>query len=470
MIKKLMALLTAALMLAVMIPMTASAETYPTPEGYNDNDYQKLVTFFETENEDGVKNGVLAFGDDYDPADPETWKGGFEDIDYRIEWTTVDGQLRVYRIGILYTGAYGVLDLSGCTALEVLYCSNNITELNLNGCTALEELGCASTSLTELDITNNTELRVLYCSVNNFTELDITKNSKLEELYCEFNNLSELDVTQNTELKWLYCGNNNLTELNVTKNSKLEWLNCESNDLTALDITKNTALTRLNCEGNDLTELDVTKNTALEWLNCEENDLTELDVSECAALEILNCFGNNLTELNVSGCTALEELHCTFNNLTELDVSGCTALIMFNCSGNKLSDIRTASYNFGENHLYVNGNGYVEADNYSRFNEDLSNDEDYGDYCELDVTAIPMEGNVFIGWYDSEGNLVSSEAEYVLEYGTDYTLEARFEGSEPAGTDKTPVMGPVLIIGIAAAVVVVAVIVILLIRMRKKAK
>ena len=105
-----------------------------------------------------------------------------------------------------------------------------------------------------------------------------------------------------------------------------------------------------------------------------------------------------------------------------------------------------------------------------RHNEDLSNDEDYGDYSELDVMAIPMEGNVFIGWYDSEGNLVSSEAEYLLEYGTDYTLEARFEGSEPAGTDKTPVMGPVLIIGIAAAVVVVAVIVILLIRMRKKAK
>ena len=33
---------------------------YPTPEGYNDNDYQKLVTFLELENEDGVKNGVLA--------------------------------------------------------------------------------------------------------------------------------------------------------------------------------------------------------------------------------------------------------------------------------------------------------------------------------------------------------------------------------------------------------------------------
>ena len=56
--KKLMALLTAALMLVVMLPLTASAETYPTPEGYNDNDYQKLVTFLEIENGDGVKNGV----------------------------------------------------------------------------------------------------------------------------------------------------------------------------------------------------------------------------------------------------------------------------------------------------------------------------------------------------------------------------------------------------------------------------
>ena len=56
--KRLMAILMTVLMCAMMLPMVASAETYPTPAGYNDNDYQKLVAFFETEDEDGVKNGT----------------------------------------------------------------------------------------------------------------------------------------------------------------------------------------------------------------------------------------------------------------------------------------------------------------------------------------------------------------------------------------------------------------------------
>ncbi len=326
MMKKLMALLTAALMLAVMLPLTASAETYPTPAGYNDNDYQKLVAFFETENEDGVKNGVVAFGDGYDPADPETWKGNGQSI----EWTDVDGELRVVSMGTSRSSLYGALDLSGCAALEELYCSgNNLTELDVSGCTALDYLGCYE---------------------NNLTELDVTQYTALEYLECSGNNLTELDVTQNTELDSLFCGRNNLTRLDVTKNTKL-W--------------------RLDCSGNNITELDLTNQTELQYLYSSS----------------------------------------TIENIE---------FIWFGT----------------QYHVYAEGNGYVEINGSAEENQDFEMEE------ILTASARPMDGYAFLGWYDAEGNLVSTEDEIDLLTIGETTLEARFEETDDP-TDPTDPEGDI---------------------------
>ena len=75
------------------------------------------------------------------------------------------------------------------------------------------------------------------------------------------------------------------------------------------------------------------------------------------------------------------------------------------------------------------------AEEYKSFLDDSKTEREFA------ANAIPMEGNVFVGWYDAEGNLVSSEAELSLEYGTAYTLEARFEESE-APTDPEPPTDP----------------------------
>ena len=515
MMKKLMALLTAALMLAVMLPLTASAETYPTPEGYNDNDYQKLVTFFEIENEDGVKNGVSAFGDDYDPADPEKWEDGHKSI----EWTDVDGELRVVSIDISWSSLYGALDFSGCTALEYLDCEqNNLTELDVSGCTALESLNCGRNNLTELDLTHNSALEYLDCYYNNFTELDLTHNTALDYLDCSSSSLTELDVSGCTALRTLGCSGNSFTELDVSGCTALETLLCDENNLTELDVTQNTALVSLSCSVNNLTELDVSGCTALAMLWCDGNKLAELNVSGCTALEYLDCEQNNITELDVSGCTALRFLRCSDSSIIELDVSGCTALRTLYCSGNSFTELDVTQNTelgsfecFGNNlteldvtqntelnslycgrnnlteldvtkntklwrldcsgnniteldltnqtelqylyssstieniefiwfgtqyHVYAEGNGYVEINGSAEENQDFEMEE------ILMASAEPMDGYAFLGWYDAEGNLVSTEDEIDLLTIGETTLEARFEETEDP-TDPTDPEGDI---------------------------
>ena len=209
--KRLMAILMTVLMCAMMLPMVASAETYPTPAGYNDNDYQKLVAFFETEDENGVKNGEKMIVD-YDPTDPEM---------LRTVWSYVGSELRAtdINLGRAYGDTYtisGVLDLSGCTELRALRCDNlGIEGLNISGCDKLVELSCRGNALTEIDVTNNSKLGIFICTGNALTELDISENTELFHLDCSDNELAELDMTNNPKLAFLYCSNNALTELDV---------------------------------------------------------------------------------------------------------------------------------------------------------------------------------------------------------------------------------------------------------------
>ncbi|MBR5947586.1 MAG: leucine-rich repeat domain-containing protein, partial [Clostridia bacterium] len=183
---------------------------WTVPAGYNVHDYTKCVEFLEQTDEDGVKNGDK-LSDNYDPNDPGTW--GVDSF----RWTATNGEQRLLTISAYSQELYGSLDVSGCTALEELWCSdNNLTELNVRGCTALENLYCYYNNLSELDVTQNTALELLWCDDNNLTELDVSGCTALYNLYCGLNNLSELDVSGCTALVELYCYNNNLSELNVS--------------------------------------------------------------------------------------------------------------------------------------------------------------------------------------------------------------------------------------------------------------
>ena len=207
-------LITAALLLVCMTPLAVFADNtrYPTPGGYNDNDYQKLVTFLELEDESGVRNGEK-ISENYDPQDPTTWEG--------TTWENGN----IFQIDFYDRNLIGKLDVSNCTELVELDCSyNQLTELDISNNTAMWYLDCGDNQLTELDVSNNTALVELYCGNNQLTELDISNNTALEHLVCDNNQLTELDISNNTAMWILSCRNNQLTSLNLESSYSLSFL------------------------------------------------------------------------------------------------------------------------------------------------------------------------------------------------------------------------------------------------------
>ena len=223
-------LITAALLLVCMTPLAVFADNtrYPTPGGYNDNDYQKLVTFLELEDESGVRNGEK-ISENYDPQDPTTWEG--------TTWENGN----IFQIDFYDRNLIGKLDVSNCTELVELDCSyNQLTELDISNNTAMWYLDCGDNQLTELDVSNNTALVYLNCGYNQLTELDISNNTALEHLVCDNNQLTELDISNNTAMWILSCRNNQLTSLNLESSYSLSFLadrvEAEGNGFIAVDL------------------------------------------------------------------------------------------------------------------------------------------------------------------------------------------------------------------------------------------
>ncbi len=390
-LKVIAAILLVLIMFISTMPMQLAAEAmtplttrYATPDGYNDHDYQKMVAFFEQTDENGVRNGEK-LSENYDPTDPGTWWEA-DGSEIGVEWTVDDDEYRIceIRIGSSSLGMMGNLDVSGCTGLDRLDCSENqLTEINVSGCTALTDIDCSNNKLTELNVSTNTELYTLRCYGNQLTELDVSENTWLYELYCFGNELVRIDISGCTDLDGLDCSENQLTELDLSGNTSLRWL---------------------YCSGNRITELDLTANSELEALRCSENQLTAIDVSANTALTELHCSGNQLTELDLSENTSVYRLECEDNYITFLDLT------------NNRIDIDTVS---------AEGPGFIGVKTAIP-----------GEYLVPAISAVPAPGSTFCGWYATDGTLVSTEAELVIdreECYYPYNFIARFTASTPGG-------------------------------------
>ena len=391
-LKVIAAILLVLIMFISAMPMQLAAEAmtppttrYATPDGYNDHDYQKMVAFFEQTDENGVRNGEK-LSEDYDPTDPGTWWEA-DGSEIGVEWTVDDDEYRIceIRIGSSSLGMMGNLDVSGCTGLDRLDCSENqLTEINVSGCTALTDIDCSNNKLTELNVSTNTELYTLRCYGNQLTELDVSENTWLYELYCFGNELVRIDISGCIDLDGLDCSENQLTELDLSGNTYLRWL---------------------DCSWNRITELDLTANSELEALRCSENQLTAIDVSANTSLTELNCSGNQLTELDLSENTSVYRLECENNYITFLDLT------------NNPIAIKTVS---------AEGPGFIGVKTVI-----------HGEYLVPAISAVPAPGSTFCGWYDAtDGTLISTEAELVIdreECYYPYNFIARFTASTPGG-------------------------------------
>ncbi len=325
-----------------------------------------------------------------------------ENLDADGSGTLSNAEIAAVRKLSLYSNDIASLEgIRYFTNLTELYCTlPSMTELDLTGCSALEILRCAGIiqfgSLTSIQLQDCVSLRELDCDRNALTSLDVSSCPLLEKLSCGYNQLETLTLPSNAALTKLYCGSNSLTALEISSCPKLQVLECYSNPLTDLDIASCPELQELSCYATALTCLDGSGNSKLTELRCGSYSVQVEHLQICnfsgvtqlfcyysyrqgilpSSLEIRNCpkiteldFGDNpslssltirdcpalkkvtcehrkyitgfqcLSELSISGCPALEELRCGSNLLTVLDLSGFPNLTYLDCGGNALTEL-----------------------------------------------------------------------------------------------------------------------------------
>jgi hypothetical protein len=202
-----------------------------------------------------------------------------------------------------------------------------------------------------------TGLTYLNCSNNNLVSLDVSRNSALNELYCQNNiRLRSLDVSGFTALTILNCSSCSLDELDLTRCTRLVDLHCSGNELESIDLSKCTALTYLDLDRNSLRRLDLTANRALKGLILDNNKLTELNLTACVALASLDCYNNLLTALDVSQNRDLIYLSCDVNRIGTLDISQNRALESLVCNSNGITSIVIGAENERLKYIHSSSN------------------------------------------------------------------------------------------------------------------
>lgn len=440
----------------------ARSEYVKAPEGFNEHDYNAVLGFLEQTDENGTPNGKK-LNEDYDPSDVWSWSGFFFEM--------INDEFRLIQVELPgWSGCVGRLDVSDCSELISINCMDEkeLVSLNAAGCSSLQNLDCSWTHIAKLDVTGCDSLSDLNCSCSALTSLDVLPCTALETLNCTFIDLQcDLDLTGLSNLKTVICEDCNLTGLILSGCSSLDKIVCTGNHITQLDLSDCPLIKTINCDMNYIKELDVSGKEMLEMLTCSsmhdpmtslnvsgctalkdlepgDNELTELDVSDCTELNILMAGNNKLSQIDISANTALEHFGCENNMLTELDITNNTALRYLYCNNNMLQEIdlsncpeltfidcqnnRISALDFSDNPLIpvdivcAEGAGKIGVF--------------YTPFPMGTVYAYPNEGESFIGWFNSEGELLSENMMFAF-VGFDGAIDepvliARFSSGEPS--------------------------------------
>ena len=156
------------------------------------------------------------------------------------------------------------LDVSDCIALETFDCRSNwsLEHLDVSSCPVLKELCCGASHLKTLNVSGCSALEILECGLfygipNNLTTLDLSSCSSLKKLDCSGNKLNLIDVSSCTVLERLDCMYNELKTLAVSSCPKIKDLLCSDNQLTSLTVSGCSNLESLYCPNNQLKIIDI---------------------------------------------------------------------------------------------------------------------------------------------------------------------------------------------------------------------
>lgn len=456
---------------------------------FNENDIAKLETIYNN-------NSDVCDWDLSDPTtwNGIIWNdnGNVESIDF--SYMNLEGTLDLSNFSSLKSlnlsgNNLTSVNLDNCSSLEEIDCSfNKLTTLDLSDCTNLTSVTCCynyldthegSTLYNKLD-----DLMFSDCYVNYYPQ-SVPDNATFDTT--ELNALKTFANTNNnnTALNWLDDGGNIDTEklqnnvlfeydgskhhvvaidisdldisgtLDLTSLSLLQEICCENTKITTLNIKGCTKLETLKCDGCELTSITLPSNanaktSSLYDVSCEYNYLdTSIftqDVikyvefkaggeiqyknqkGDSSALQAALYFANKLDEKDYSEetFTPFKELidECNAYNydnlyLTQEDIDEITTNIL-------VSMYELKAY-FKVNISSSNGSFTVNDEkSSSSYKQSLL----YG--TTVTLNAVPNEGYIFAGWYDTVNNIyMSKNPEYTFKVSTNTDLKAVFiaEGS-----------------------------------------
>lgn len=456
---------------------------------FNENDIAKLETIYNN-------NSDVCDWDLSDPTtwNGIIWNdnGNVESIDF--SYMNLEGTLDLSNFSSLKSlnlsgNNLTSVNLDNCSSLEEIDCSfNKLTTLDLSDCTNLTSVTCCynyldthegSTLYNKLD-----DLMFSDCYVNYYPQ-SVPDNATFDTT--ELNALKTFANTNNnnTALNWLDDGGNIDTEklqnnvlfeydgskhhvvaidisdldisgtLDLTSLSLLQEICCENTKITTLNIKGCTKLETLKCDGCELTSITLPSNanaktSSLYDVSCEYNYLdTSIftqDVikyvefkaggeiqyknqkGDSSALQAALYFANKLDEKDYSEetFTPFKELidECNAYNydnlyLTQEDIDEITTNIL-------VSMYELKAY-FKVNISSSNGSFTV---NDEKSNSNYKQSLLYG--TTVTLNAVPNEGYIFVGWYDTVNNIyMSKKPEYTFKVSTNTDLKAVFiaEGS-----------------------------------------
>lgn len=315
-------------------PKLSAKNPSANSEFYNEHDLNAALSFLETADSNGVKNGTKLWAD-YDANDPETW--------ISVGWTE-DGRLSIFDADFSShlaiqdnvadeVGPVGELDLSGCEMLgSVSLVSTCVERLDVSDCPNLFLVSAFYDELKSIDLSGCSSLYFLWvCYNKDLRQIDLSGLSELGALALSGNGLESLDFSSNPHITEIDCSNNSLTALDVSMLSELQSLRCEnqdwempnSNRISEIDLSHNPMLAEFACYNADVSAVDLSGCTSLQILNADNCPLNELDISDCSMLSVLSICGTNVSEIDLTSSGSMTTIALAGCPMSQATVEQC---------------------------------------------------------------------------------------------------------------------------------------------------
>lgn len=229
---------------------------------------------------------------------------------------------------------------------------------------------------------------------------------------------------QSFEIYLRSCGLTGCLDLEGQKD--MVFLDVYHNKISSVRTGEMPSMRIFGVQDNMIGELDVSKMPACQGIDAGMNRLSEIDVSHNSELVELYINDNDFSEIDISYNKKLKFFYCHNNHIEKLDTRNNPLLRHLNATGNPMKEILSLAPQRDEKlplEIYAGEGGCVGL----KFNPVYNAQWKETGEWQQSYYAYPDEGFVFVGWQDSEGNIVSTESAWTDEYGSSRVLKAVFE-------------------------------------------